>query len=104
MRVPPALGLVCLVALFGSVAASAKTSAAPLPVGAQAAAKFQNTVTLRWVGASKWELYVENTNHNRFINAFEWAPPVGLTITAITSSEGGRCKLSSSSIRSSGNI
>jgi hypothetical protein len=104
MRVPQALGLVCFVVLWGAVAANARTSATPLPASSQHAAKFQNTVTLRWVGASKWELYVENTNHNKFINVFEWAPPAGLTIRAITSSEGGTCKLSSSSIRCSGNI
>jgi hypothetical protein len=104
MRVAQALGLVCLVALCGSMTANATISAAPNPAVTPVPPKFQNTATLRWVGGTNWELYIENTNRQKFINVFEWEPPAGLTVTSITSNQGGKCRLSSTRIQCSGNI
>jgi hypothetical protein len=36
-----------------------------------------------------YQLEVQNTSGIGYINAFSWDPPVNLTITAVTSSEGG---------------
>ncbi|HZQ03337.1 MAG TPA: hypothetical protein VFA88_04875 [Gaiellaceae bacterium] len=97
--------LACLAALCATGAANAARSAGPpIAAGDQALPKFQNNVTLRWIGAGNWELYVENTNETKFINAFEWDPPAGLTIRSITSSPGGRCSLVAGNIRCAGNI
>jgi len=43
--------------------------------------------------AGKYQLEIQNTSGIGFINTFNWVPPAGMTITAITSSEGGRCTL-----------
>jgi hypothetical protein len=95
----------CFAVLCVCAAASAEPSSSPpLAANTQALPKFQNNVTLRFIGASNWELYVENTNPTKFINVFNWVPPAGLTIRSITSSEGGTCKLASGNIHCSGNI
>jgi hypothetical protein len=105
VKVPGALGLVLLTALCVCVAATARTGAnPPLAADTQALAKFQNNVTLMWMGEGQWQLYVENTNRTKFINTFEWNPPAGLTIRSITGSQGGRCILAGGNIRCSGNI
>jgi hypothetical protein len=97
--------LVGLAALATSLPANAQTSAQPPPpLSALRAPQYQNTVTLRWVQNTTWELYVENTNHSRFINVFNWAPPAGLTIKQITSSQGGNCRVNQGTIQCSGNI
>jgi hypothetical protein len=61
-------------------------------------------MTLKWVGASNWQLSVDNSSLTKFISAFRWTPPDGLRIMAITSSKGGSCKLSNGSITCSGSI
>jgi len=43
--------------------------------------------------AGKYQVEVDNTSGKGFINSFNWVPPAGLTITAITSTEGGHCTL-----------
>jgi hypothetical protein len=43
--------------------------------------------------AGKYQVEVDNTSGIGYINSFNWVPPPGLTITAITSSSGGRCTL-----------
>jgi hypothetical protein len=97
--------LVCVASLCWSPAASADSPASPpIAANAQALAKVQNTVTLTWVGQHNWQLYVENTNRSKFINVFDWDPPIGLTIKSITSSEGGTCKVAGGRIHCSGNI
>ena len=41
----------------------------------------------------KYQIEVQNTSGIGYINTFNWVPPPSMTITAITSSEGGRCTL-----------
>src|SRR5262249_1621433 len=43
--------------------------------------------------ADKYQIEVDNTSGVGYINSFNWVPPPGLTITAITSTEGGHCTL-----------
>jgi hypothetical protein len=40
-----------------------------------------------------WQLNLSNTSGIGYINSFNWVPPVGVTIVAITSTEGGHCTL-----------
>ncbi len=46
----------------------------------------------------KYQIEVENTSGIGYINTFNWVPPNQMTITAITSSEGGKCSLSNNTI------
>jgi hypothetical protein len=47
---------------------------------------------------AKYQLEVENTSGIGYINTFNWVPPNQMTITAITSTEGGRCTLNNNTI------
>jgi hypothetical protein len=98
--------LVGLAALSASPLAYGETSAKSSPPNLKVlrAAKHQNIVTLRWVQKNQWELQVENTNATSFIHDFEWAPPTGLTISRITSSLGGNCRLDQAIIKCTGDI
>jgi hypothetical protein len=46
----------------------------------------------------KYQLEIENTSGIGYINTFNWVPPNQMTITAITSTEGGRCSLVNNAI------
>src|SRR5207344_1647945 len=46
----------------------------------------------------KYQIEVENTSGIGYINTFNWVPPNQMVITAITSSEGGRCSLTDNTI------
>ena len=41
----------------------------------------------------KYQIEIENTSGIGYINTFNWIPPDQMTITAITSTEGGHCTL-----------
>jgi hypothetical protein len=47
---------------------------------------------------------VENTSGVGYIDAFNWVPPTNLTVTGVTSSEGGKCGLVGGDIRCSGKM
>jgi hypothetical protein len=49
--------------------------------------------TLRWLGSGKYELLVQNTSGIGYINSFDWSPPLGMTLTKVTSSPGGKCSV-----------
>jgi len=59
---------------------------------------------VRWVSPGSYQLEVQNTSGIGYINAFSWDPPINLTITAVTSSEGGRCSLLGGSIECTGKV
>ncbi len=46
----------------------------------------------------KYQIEVENTSGIGYINTFTWTPPPGMTITAVTSTEGGHCHLAGADI------
>ena len=50
------------------------------------------------LGSGLYRIEVDNTNPTSFIKTFSWTPPGGMTVTAVTSSEGGRCALSAGTI------
>jgi hypothetical protein len=49
-----------------------------------------------------YQIEIENTSGIGYINTFNWVPPPNMTITAITSSEGGTCTIQSGAIACSG--
>ena len=59
---------------------------------------------VRWTSPGMYQLEVQNTSGIGYINAFSWDPPVNLTITAVTSSEGGKCTLLGGSIECTGKV
>jgi len=59
---------------------------------------------VRWVSPGVYQLDVQNTSGIGYINQFTWVPPVNLTVTAVTSSEGGRCALVGGSIQCNGKV
>jgi hypothetical protein len=51
------------------------------------------SMVVREIGNDKYQVEVQNTNPTIFIKNFTWSPPNGLTVKAVTSSEGGKCSL-----------
>ncbi len=53
------------------------------------------TLTVRVVNdqAGKYQVEVDNTNPVRFISAFNWSPPSGMSVTSVDHSIGGRCRI-----------
>ena len=45
-----------------------------------------------------YQIEVDNTSGIGYINTFDWVPPPNMTITAITSTEGGHCALNNGNI------
>jgi hypothetical protein len=58
--------------------------------------------SIRFLGDGKYQLEVQNTSDIGYLNTFEWHPPPGMTVTAITSSEGGRCQLRAGAVACTG--
>jgi hypothetical protein len=61
-------------------------------------------VIVRWVGAGTYQLDVQNTSGIGYIDQFTWVPPANLTVTAVTSSVGGKCALVGGSIQCNGKM
>jgi hypothetical protein len=59
---------------------------------------------VRWLSPGLYQLEVQNTSGIGFIDSFNWVPPANMTITAVTSSEGGQCALVGGDIHCSGKI
>jgi hypothetical protein len=59
---------------------------------------------VRWIGPQTYQLDVQNTSGIGYINQFTWTPPTNLTVTAVTSTEGGHCSLSGGAIVCNGKI
>jgi hypothetical protein len=52
-------------------------------------------VAIRNLGHGHYQLSVQNASPKGSITGFTWAPPAGMTITAVTGSNGGTCRLAS---------
>lgn len=101
---------VLLAAVGPAAAAKPKkqgATAAPIPVslfedpsGIRAGA--DSVETIRLLGDGKYQLEIQNTSDIGYLNTFVWNPPPGMTVTAVTSSEGGRCQLRGGSIACTG--
>src|SRR5579862_5368338 len=82
-------------------AASAASAVDPNTLGRGAG---DAVAIVSWLSPGVYQLDVQNTSGIGFINTFSWSPPVGLTITAVTSSEGGKCSLLAGDIVCNGKI
>jgi hypothetical protein len=62
------------------------------------------TTVIRYLApkAGKYQIELENTSSIGYIDAFAWIPPAGLTVTAVTRTAGGRCRLTESEIDCTG--
>jgi hypothetical protein len=56
-------------------------------------------VIVRWLSPGLYQLEVQNTSGIGAINSFNWVAPVNLQVTAVTSSEGGKCSLAGGNIQ-----
>jgi hypothetical protein len=58
------------------------------------------TMIVRYLApqSGKYQLEIQNTSEIGFINTFDWVPPAGLTVTAVTKTNGGTCQLASNTI------
>ena len=86
--------------LILTVAAIAALAA---PAAALAASDDAST-TIRYLSpkTGKYQIVVVNTSNVGFIKTFNWVPPQGLTITALTKTVGGTCRLAQNVISCSG--
>jgi hypothetical protein len=87
--------------LVGAHSAIAAQSADPNTLGKGSA---DAVAVVRWISPGTYQLDVQNTSGIGYINQFTWVPPAALTVTAITSSEGGKCALVESSIQCNGKV
>ena len=100
-------GLFLLAAVSLSVgvhAAAASTRAAvadPNTLGRGAA---DAVTVVSFLGSGRYQLDVQNTSGIGYINQFTWVPPPNLQVTAVTSSEGGKCLLVGGSIQCNGKV
>jgi hypothetical protein len=85
-------------------AARAAVAAGPIDADTLPKGSADAVTTFRWLDSGKYQLEVQNTSGIGFLNTFSWVPPPGLTITAVTSSEGARCSLQNGDIYCSGKI
>jgi hypothetical protein len=79
----------------------APVAAAPDPEPSGARTGVPDAVTIFIVldrAQHKYQIEIENTSGIGYINTFNWLPPHDMTITAITSTEGGHCALINNAI------
>jgi hypothetical protein len=100
-------GLLLLLAaslVFGVHASSGATTTAAADPNTLGKGSADAVTVVTWLSPGKYMLDVQNTSGIGFINQFTWVPPLGLTITAVTSSEGGRCSLVGGNIQCNGKV
>lgn len=95
MRVVRLAGVVALLALMLCAAAVATDSAA---------ADIPPVLIVRVVSTDHYQIEVQNTESTNFVRSFVYTPPGGLTITAVTSVQGGTCTLAYGGINCIGKI
>jgi hypothetical protein len=98
-------GLLLVAAVSLSVgvhaAGASMRAAAADPLGRGSA---DAVTVVRWVSPGTYQLDVQNTSGIGYINQFTWNPPANLTVTAVTSTEGGKCGLVGGSIQCNGKV
>ena len=107
-RLPsPLRRVVLFVLLAGALSVGVQSAAAqgsPISPNALGKGAADAVTVVTWLAPGKYQLDVQNTSGIGYINQFTWVPPVNLTVTAVTSSEGGRCSLVGGNIQCNGNI
>ena len=100
-------GFLLLAAVSFSVgvhAAAASTRAAAADPNTLGRGAADAVTVVSWIGAGTYQLDVQNTSGIGYINQFTWVPPANLTVTAVTSSKGGKCVLVGGSIQCNGKV
>jgi hypothetical protein len=84
------LRLLPFLLIFAFVLGSTANAAAP-----PTRVDFPYAMVLRVLdeSAGQYQVDIENGNPTRFVSAFNWVPPAGMTVKAITSTSGGVCHL-----------
>ena len=77
------MGVVLGAMVLGGTAVAATATSSDLPY----------VMVVRIISHDHYQVEVQNTNPTSFIKSFDWTPPSGLTVTAVTGSQGGTCKL-----------
>jgi hypothetical protein len=90
-----------MLGVHAATGAATKAAADPNTLGKGSA---DAVTVVTWLAPGKYQLDVQNTSGIGFINQFTWSPPLGMTVTAVTSSEGGRCSLVGGSIQCNGKV
>jgi hypothetical protein len=88
----------------GVHAASAATRTAEADPNTLGKGSADAVAVVSWVSPGVYQLDVQNTSGIGYINAFDWVPPAALTITAVKSTEGGRCSLVGGDIQCKGKV
>jgi hypothetical protein len=88
----------------GVHAAAASTRAAAADPNTLGKGSADAVTVVSFLGSGRYQLDVQNTSGIGYINQFTWVPPPNLTVTAVTSSEGGKCALVGGSIRCNGKV
>lgn len=80
--------------------ATTGSSGNPVQEGQGRSSQTDSMTVVRFLDPSRdlYQIQIQNTSGIGYINTFNWVPPQGMTITAITSSEGGHCSLSNGAI------
>jgi len=95
------------VGVHTAAASTRTTAAAPAPAvnpNTLGRASGDAVTIVRWISPGVYQLDVQNTSSIGYIDTFSWVPPAGLTITAVTSSEGGKCALLNGDVECNGKI
>jgi hypothetical protein len=87
--------LLPLAATVALVLSAAAYAAAP---ATRVDAPYAMTIRVLDDSAGKYQVEIENENPTKFVSSFNWTPPSGMTVTSITSSVGGRCRLTGDGI------
>jgi hypothetical protein len=86
---------------IGGAGATAATAAPGAVVeGGSRNSQSDSMTIVRFIDPTRnlYQIEVQNTSGIGYINSFNWSPPQGMTIIAVTSSEGGKCSLSNGDI------
>jgi hypothetical protein len=89
------------VGVHAAAASTREATADPNTLGRGAA---DAVTVVSFLGSGRYQLDVQNTSGIGYINQFTWVPPPALTVTAVTSSEGGKCQLVGGSIQCNGKV
>lgn len=60
--------------------------------------------SLLWLGNGKYRLLVQNTSGLGYIDTFDWVAGIGMNVTAITATSGGKCTVHERTIACVGKI
>jgi len=82
--------------LLGLAAAAALILVAAANARETAQSDIPYAMIVRILSTDHYQVEVQNTQPSSFIKSFDWTPPGGLTVVAVTGAEGGTCKLDGS--------